>query len=121
MNVFCFAGNITKDIDLKKTQSGKSVASFSIAINEGKDKTTFLNCVAWDKTGELLAEYCTKGDRLSGSGKIDVRKYDDKDGVTKYATEVIVNQFDFPPKKSSDGQAKPARQVNDDLENSIPF
>lgn len=121
MNVFCFAGNITKDIELRTTQSGKRVALFSIAINEGKDKTTFLNCVAWDKTGELLAEYCAKGDRLSGSGKIDVRKYDDKDGITKYVTEVIVNQFDFPPKKSSDGQSKPAQEVDDDIAQDIPF
>ncbi|MEN6384596.1 MAG: single-stranded DNA-binding protein [Phycisphaerales bacterium] len=117
MNVFCFAGNITKDIELRTTQSGKKVASFSIAINEGKDKTMFLNCVAWDKTGELLAEYCAKGDRLSGSGKIDVRKYNDNDGVTKYVTEVIVNQFDFPPKKSGE---KPAQAV-DDIADDLPF
>lgn len=125
MNVFCFAGNVTKDIDIKNTTGGKKVASFSVAINEGKEKTTFINCVAWEKTAELLEQYVQKGDRLSGTGRIDVRSYD-KDGEKRYVTEVIVSQFDFPPKRSD---AQPTKQsmaavhggAVDDLEDSIPF
>lgn len=124
MNVFAFAGNITRDIELKTTQGGKKVASFGIAINEGKDKTTFLNCVAWEKTAELLSEYCKKGDRLSGSGRIDIRSYD-KDGEKKYVTEVIVMQFDFPPKSTTEEKAKPekaaTRKAYDIDQDSIPF
>lgn len=126
MNVFAFAGNITRDIELKSTQGGKKVATFGIAINEGKDKTTFLNCVAWEKTAELIAEYCKKGDRLSGSGRIDIRSYE-QDGVKKYSTEVIVQQFDFPPKGQAEasGESKPvkqdARTPIDELEDQIPF
>ena len=100
MNLYAFSGNITKDIDLRTTTGGKQVANFSIAINEGKDKTLFLNCVAWDKTGELISQYCKKGDRLSGSGKIDIRKWTDKEGKDQWTTEIIVNQFDFPPKRA---------------------
>lgn len=126
MNLFAFAGNITRDIEVKSTQGGKKVASFGIAINEGKDKTTFLNCVAWEKTAELLEQYCKKGDRLSGSGRIEIRSYE-KDGEKKYVTEVIVREFDFPPKSGS-AQSSPApkgmtreRAPIDELEDEIPF
>lgn len=118
MNVLSIAGNLTKDPELKTTQGGKKVASFSVAINEGKDKTLFLNCVAWEKTAELIAQYCKKGDRLSCNGKLDIRSYEDSNGVKKYATEMIVREFDFPPKR--DGvAASPAPQDNDESE--IPF
>lgn len=121
MNIFCFAGNLTKEPELKSTQSGKQVASFSVAINEGKDKTLFINCVAWEKTGELIAQYCQKGDRFSGSGKLSIRKYDDKDGVTKYVTEIIVHEFDFPPKGNADKPAQKPVERDDDIAQDIPF
>jgi len=118
MNVFAFSGNLTKDPELKTTQGGKQVASFSVAINEGKDKTLFLNCVAWEKTAELITQYCKKGDRFTASGKLEIRKYEDKNGVEKYATEIIVREFDFPPKSSSEPKAHP---VAGDDSDSIPF
>ena len=125
MNVFCFAGNICKDIDLKNTQSGKQVASFSIAINEGKDKTEFVNCVAWEKTAELIAQYCKKGDRLSGMGRIQTRKWQDQSGQDRYATECVITQFDFPPKASGAQPAqtasKPMQSQVDDFDQEIPF
>ena len=100
MNVVALSGNLTKAPELRKTQSGKDVTNFSIAINEGKDKTEFVNCIAWEKQAELIVQYCNKGDRLACSGKLQTRKWDDKDGNTRYATEVVVYQFDFPPKSS---------------------
>jgi len=124
MNVFAFAGNITKDIELKTTTGGKKVASFGIAINEGKDKTTFLNCVAWEKTAELLEQYCSKGDRLSGSGRIEVRSWE-HEGQKRYATEVIISQFDFPPKAKGELPAQEAPKSSkggqDFDSDSIPF
>lgn len=121
MNVFAFAGNITKDPEIKTTQSGKQVTSFSVAINEGKDNTLFINCVAWERTAELISQYCKKGDRLSGSGRLDIRQYE-KDGEKRYATEIIVNQFDFPPKR--EGESKPQEKsapVEDQFDDDIPF
>jgi len=119
MNVYAFSGNICKDIELRSTNNGKKVASFSVAINEGKDKTEFINVVAWEKTAELLSQYCNKGDRLAGTGRLQTRKYDDSNGVTKYVTEVVLNQFDFPPKsqaaQSNDFQPEP------NLDDEIPF
>ena len=101
MNNVCLSGNLTRDVELRSTQSGKQVANFSIAINEGKDKTEFVNCIAWEKTAELINEYCKKGDRLSCVGRLQTSKWD-KDGETRYKTEVVVTQFDFPPKGKSD-------------------
>ncbi len=118
MNVFCFAGNITKDIDLRSTSSGKSVASFSVAINEGKDKTTFINCVAWEKTAELISQYCQKGDRLSGTGRLENRTWE-KDGQKHYATDIVIVQFDFPPKRNSGGEQ--SESPADDMDDQIPF
>lgn len=126
MNLFAFSGNITKDIDLRSTNTGKQVANFSIAINEGKDKTLFLNCVAWDKTGELISQYCKKGDRLSGSGKIDIRKWTDKEGKDQWTTEIIVHQFDFPPKRADVQPDAPMTgnipsAMDEDMADFIPF
>jgi single-strand DNA-binding protein len=118
MNNVCLSGNITKPIELRSTQSGKQVASFSLAINESKDHTEFVNCVAWDKTAELINQYCQKGDRLACVGRLQTRKWE-KDGQTRYATEVIVSSFDFPPKRAE--SHTPAPSVPDDLEDEIPF
>lgn len=121
MNIFVFAGNVTKDPELKTTPAGKSVCSFSVAINEGKDKTTFVNCVAWEKTAELLSQYVQKGDRLSGSGRLDVRSYE-KDGEKKYVTEIVVNQFDFPPKRNEPTkQSMAAVHGGNEMDDPIPF
>jgi len=125
MNVYCFSGNVTKDIQTKTTPSGKAVCNFSVALNEGKDKTTFINCVAWDKTAELISQYVQKGDRLSGTGRLDVRSYD-KDGEKRYVTEVVITQFDFPPKRNESEPTKQSMAAAhggvDSLEDdSIPF
>lgn len=101
MNIFCFNGNICKDIETRTTNNGKEVASFSIAINEGKDKTEFINCVAWEGTARLIKQYCNKGDRLAGTGRISTRKWEDKQGNNRYTTECIVSGIDLPPKAKS--------------------
>lgn len=127
MNVVCIAGNLTKTPELRTTQSGKKVTSFSIAVNEGKDKTEFVNCQAWEKTAELFCQYSNKGDRISLTGRLSTSKYTDKEGVEKYKTEVVVNQFDFPPKNKAaspehdeeTGEILPRKK--DDLDNEIPF
>lgn len=127
MNVLCIAGNLTRDPELRSTNTGKQVASFSIAINEGKDKTEFVNCVAWEKTAELINQYCKKGDRLSCNGKIATRSWE-QDGQKKYATEMIVHQFDFPPKGNQSNPqedysqpSQATQEAIDEMEDSIPF
>jgi len=127
MNVVCIAGNLTKTPELRTTQSNKKVTSFTIAVNEGKNKTEFVNCQAWEKTAELICEYSKKGDRLAVSGRLSSTKYTDKDGVEKYKTEVVVSQFDMPPKRSTENldagpkTAAGAASGGGIEENEIPF
>lgn len=118
MNIVCLAGNVSRDIDLRTTQSGKKVANFSLAINESKDHTEFVNCIAWEKTADLINQYVKKGDRLALSGKLQTRKWEDQQGQTRYATEVIVDRFDFPPKTKGEPVAGSAPEH---IEDEIPF
>lgn len=121
MNNVSLSGNITRDLELKTTPSGKKVLSFSIAINEGKDKTEFINLVAWEKSAELIHQYCQKGDRLACTGRIQTRSWD-KDGEKRYATEVVINTYDFPPKRAESGVNQPQTAAPvDELEDEIPF
>lgn len=124
MNIVCLSGNVCSDIELRKTQSGTDVANFSIAINESKDHTEYVRCVAWSKTAELIGQYVQKGNRLSCSGRLQTRTWDDQQGNKRYATEVIVDRFDFPPKGNSDMSAHEPSPTygSDDVDSSeIPF
>lgn len=119
MNNVCLAGNLTKTPELRTTPAGKKVTSFTVAINEGKDKTEFVNCVAWEKTAEVVSQYCQKGNRVALTGRLQTRKFEDKNGVEKYTTEVIVSQFDLPPK--TEGANAPAPAKDDGFEDEVPF
>lgn len=123
MNNVSISGNLCADVDLRSTQGGKQVASFTVAINEGKDKTEFVRCVAWEKTAELINQYCKKGDRMALTGRMQTREWE-KDGNKHYTTEVVVNSFDFPPKRqeyTAHDQAKANGYQPDDDSGSIPF
>lgn len=97
INTCIIIGRVTKDIDLRKTQSGTSVAQFTLACDRGKDKgTDFIACVAWEKSAEIIAQYVHKGDLFGVTGRIQTRNYDDRQtGKKVYVTEVIVNGFQF--------------------------
>jgi len=106
LNKIFLIGNITKDIELKTTPGGNSVATFGLATNrrwKGKDgqqqeQATFHNIVAWGKTAEVISQYCTKGSLLMIEGRVDNRTYEKKDGTKGYISEVIVENFQFGPK-----------------------
>lgn len=97
MNSVSLVGRLTKDIELKKTASGLSTCSFTVAINRRKakdaDKTEadFINCVAWRGSAEYLANYGNKGDLVSVEGRIQTRNYDNPNGYKVYVTEVLAN------------------------------
>lgn len=128
MNVFCFGGRLTRDPDVRTTQSGKTVANFSIAINEGKDKVTFLNCAAWETLADVISKYCRKGDQVSGTGKIEIRKYE-KDGENRTSTEILVREIVLPPKPkgyhqdAADYQSQNYQSHShyNDMNDDIPF
>ena len=115
INVVTLIGRSTKDIEIRKTQSGKSVVQFTLAVNRrGKDAgADFINCVAWEKTADVLAQYCHKGDRIGIVGRIATRSYDDKYSNKKvFVTEIMVDQFEFlsEPKKEEPKQEAPKQQ-----------
>jgi single-strand DNA-binding protein len=114
MNKVILIGNLTKDVELRNTASGKMVASFGLATNESyKDsngnkvnKAEFHNITAWGKIAELLAKYCSKGKKISVVGKLQTTDYTGQDGVKRYKTEVIASDVEFlsPADKAENNQ-----------------
>lgn len=100
INRVVLVGRITRDPMLRKTQSGTSVVSFSIACNrrtkqEGQPDADFINCVAWNKTADFMAQYVKKGALLGVEGRIQTRNYDDATGKKVYVTEVVAENVQF--------------------------
>lgn len=97
MNKVILIGNITKDLDLRKTQSNKSVIEFSVAINMGygdNKVTEYVNIVAWEKLAERIAQYCKKGHKVAVEGQIKTDSYE-KNGQKQYKTYVVANNVEF--------------------------
>lgn len=100
MNKVILIGRVTKPIELKTTTSGKSVASFTLAVNkdrknaDGNYDADFINCVAFGQQAETISKYVNKGDKFGVTGKISTRTYE-KNGNKVYVTEIIVDGFEF--------------------------
>lgn len=109
MNSVNITGRLTGDIELKTTQSGVSVCGFAVAVDRPavKDKTDFIDCVAWRQKAEFLSKYFQKGDGIEITGVLTTRNYEDKNGNKRKAVEVVCEQVSFPKgKKKSDGDAQ---------------
>ena len=124
MNLVCLIGRLTKDPELKTTQSGKSVVTFSLAVDGFKD-TDFIDCVAWNATAENLAKFKKKGEQIALTGRITTRSYEDRNGNKRKAVEVTCNTIDFVGGKSNGETTKSpynARQSEiDDLKYDRDF
>lgn len=117
MNHWSGVGRLTKDPDLRSTQTGSSVANFSIAVNyiysasgEKKETTSFFNCVAWGKPGEAIAQYCKKGHRIGIEGRLQQRTWDDPNGNKRSTVEVVVEKFQFLQAKQGGASDTPPEQ-----------
>lgn len=111
MNNIILLGRTTSAIELKQTQAGKSVASFSLAVKRPytKDTTDFHTIIAWDKQAELLSKYVKKGDQICIRGYLTNRSWTDNNGNKRYATEVIVDEISFVGNKdSTEAKAEPS-------------
>ena len=101
MNKVILIGRVTKDIELKTTTSGKSVASFTLAVNkerknaDGNYDADFISCVAYGQQAETISKYVGKGDKFGVFGRINTRNYEKQDGSKVYITEVIADSFEF--------------------------
>ena len=124
-NKVILMGNLTRDVEVRTTASGQSVANFSLAVSRSwrgqdgqqQDQTSFINCVAWGKVGDIIAQYVRKGSPLLVSGRLDQRSYQDKDGNKRSAVEVVVEDFNFVGGGRSDDPSLSAPSNNQSTNN----
>lgn len=109
LNHITIMGRLTRDPELRRTGNGTAVASFTIAVDRdysGKDggdkETDFIECVAWRQTGEFVSKYFSKGRMIVVSGRLQVRKWKNKDGENRYSTEVVADNCYFGDSKKDD-------------------
>ena len=113
MNKFIGVGNLTKEGELRSTESGKIIYSNSLAMrNDFKNKdggydTEFINFSAWGTTAEYLKKYAKKGNKVLIEGRIATRSYDAQDGTKRYVTEVIVSNVELVSYKKDDEENVP--------------
>ena len=96
MNKIILTGNITKDAELRYTANDKAYSMFCIANNEGdrdNKKTNFFNCTLWGKSAENTNRFLTKGQKVLITGRVELGKYTDKEGVERLTTDIIVDSF----------------------------
>ena len=109
LNKVVLAGRLTADPELKQTQSGISVVSFTIAVNRKYSKeqqqTDFISVIAWRQTAEFISRYFKKGSAICITGAIQTRSWQDQQGQKRYATEVIADEAMFVDSKSDNQPA----------------
>lgn len=120
-------GRLTKNPEARKTASGKSVTSFTLAVERdiktnGEKETDFIDCVAWNGTADLVAKYFTKGRMAVVRGRLQIRTWQDKDGGNRKAAEVIADSAYFCDSKPAAATA-PADDfpVLEDDDPDLPF
>ncbi len=106
MNKILLIGRLTKDPELRYTQSGTAVASFTLAVNRnftnqnGEREADFINCIAWQKAAEFVSQYFKKGQQMALEGRLQVRSYDDNNGQRRWVTEVVTEKVEFVGSKN---------------------
>ena len=94
MNVVILMGRMTRDPELKYTSGGKAYTSFTLAVQKMKDDAEFIDCIAWEKTAETIAEYFRKGRKILVQGRLNVSSYE-QNGEKRKSTKVVVSSFEF--------------------------
>lgn len=105
LNVCFLQGRLTKDCEMRYTNSGKAVASFTLAVDRaGRDAgTDFVECIAWENNAKFINDHFAKGDMCLVEGRLTSRKWDDKDGNKRTAWEVVVRNVNFCGGKREEG------------------
>ena len=109
MNKAIIIGRLTRDPEMRTTQSGINSTTFTVAVSRnytganGERETDFLNCVAWRGQAENIKKYCTKGTQVAVEGRIQTRSYDAQDGTKRYVTEIIADNVTFLGGRGSNG------------------
>ena len=108
LNHIVIMGRMVRDPELRRTGSGVAVASFTLAVDRdfgknenGEKETDFIDCVAWRSTGEFVSKYFTKGRMAVVSGRLQIRKWQDKEGNNRYTAEIVADNVYFGDSKNS--------------------
>ncbi len=138
MNKVFLIGNLTRDPELTETSSGTQICRFGMAVNrqytssDGERETDFFNVTAWRGTAENIARYCKKGHKVAVLGSVQIRSYEDRDGVKRTAVDIVAQDVEFLTQRAHDGDGvsnestssrsgrKPQLQAFDD-DGDIPF
>jgi len=129
VNKWIGIGRLTKDVEIRYSQDGNTISSFSIACNESwkdkrsgekKDRVEFVSIVAFNRLAEICGQYLTKGSQVYIEGKIQTRSWEDKDGIKRYTTEINAQTMQMLGSKSESTRrpVEPPVIVPDD---EIPF
>ena len=105
MNKVILMGRLTRDPEMRQTQSGVNVCSFSIAVNrrfakDGQQNADFINCTAWRQQAEFICKYFSKGSMISVVGNLQSRSWENQEGKKQYATDVVVDEVYFTGSKT---------------------
>ncbi|MFT9313892.1 single-stranded DNA-binding protein [Leuconostoc pseudomesenteroides] len=123
INRVVLIGRLTKDVEVKYTQSGVAVGTFSLAVNRqftnasGEREADFINAVIWRKAAENFANFTHKGALVAIEGRLQTRNYEDGNGKRVYVTEVVADNFSLLEKKSDGQQSAPKSQTPDPFAN----
>ena len=115
MNTTSLIGRITRDPDIRESQSGMKIARYSLAVDRRGDGTDFINCVEFDRGAEFVEKYFHKGMKIAVTGRIQTGSYTNRDGNKVNTFEVVVREHDFCERK----QTEPIEEAPDDFM-SIP-
>ena len=119
MNLVILSGRMVRDPELKYTSGGKAYTNFTLAVQKTRDEAEFIDCAAWEKTAENIAEYFRKGNRILIQGRLSVNSYE-QNGEKKKFTRVLANTFEFIDSKNS-GNSQNGNRNNYDDDEAFPF
>lgn len=126
MNKVFLIGRLVKDPEIRTTTTGKKVASFSLAISDGKDQngqeiTQFFNGSAWERLAEVIEMYVKKGTKIAVFGSLKNRSWDKQDGTKGYATDILAREMEIlSSKNESSNDSVPTSPSSDDSSMSTP-
>lgn len=137
MNKWIGMGRLTREPDIRYSQSGVCVARYTLAVDkrfkkDGGQTADFISCVAFGKQGEFASQYLHQGTKIVVSGRIETGSYTNRDGQKVYTTDVIIEEQDFAeskqaesPRKEEPEKEEPKQEgfmdIPDDIENELPF
>jgi single-strand DNA-binding protein len=121
LNHISIMGRICNDIELRRTGSGVPVASFTVAVDRdfksgGEKETDFIDCVAWRNTAEFVERNFSKGKMIIVAGRLQIRKWTDKDGNKRNSAEIVAENVYFGDSKTSNGEKYEAAMNNKPLQ-----